>query len=959
MDSREEFTVLKGPTAVQSLRFSPDGKMIATAGYNGVVGLWPVAKTTSAGPTRHNQKTPVFDVTFSPDGTRIASSGFDGTIRLWNTDGLTPVSFSKQVHESYATGIVFYSGGSRIASVGPDGKVRLWDVESTVQVGGNFKGRDQWRRAFAIASDGRHFATGGADRHLWLSRFEAETPRSTKLGTHPGPLQTVAVNTDGTVVASAGSGGRIYLWEAAPRESQPGSLNGHTGLIYALQFSPDGKVIASAGMDKTIRLWDVATRTLIATLPEPLGQQVLSVAFDPLGKRIVSSLADGKLRLWDTTQHKSLDLLNLVPDRHKPFNSTVDPGDPAFVQQRRRQHAFKDLYRPFAVAFSPDGRHIAATGYGRVNLVPVSDDRFGSATAVLTCDSKGIFWTGDDLLISDCRDRVSFYSSQLTPRGDLFLLPPPRTVAIARNVGVFAFPHNLKDTVRTFFGPRYRGTPHLRPAPEAYASLFNRWTLWNTFRAAIRNSIDYTVDVHQRIKAVAGPGVYPIWLLLSWATFPLITIFMWLFFPTTVAWWAMPTSVENPGSRRLLASIRSFNPLPFLYFFGHTRRAVRSWFRKYRSSLQERCFNDVPQVTERAKYYSGIDVEVNGVKQKLTKDPGLYWISGVGGSGKSALAMHMLRDHIINNRTGSIPVLVDEEWGGSLTGYVAARFFDTRRKRGPTDEMIKLLGQDGSVYLLIDSLSERRRADALEQLRELLDKRLFRHLIVTSRDALPQGQTWRMMKQITPKGITDAELRGFVAVYLPGQPTETIDRIYNAIVSLLNHKELPSPLFLRFAIEQATKGSLENLNSLSLTYRYLEELRRNNGEIGQMDMVRAASVAAVASIRERLYPLAVSEEKLRNEFDVEADQQGFFDHGGSVRLTSPNLIEILIRSGVLLRRTADIQFAYDPVAEYLAAARILTNPSGRLAGLRAEVEESAATPVGRAYRVIKESLDEG
>src|SRR5437588_5966233 len=76
-----EFKAHTAPT--YGLTFSPDGKTLATAGFDNLVKLWDPA-------TGKEQKVltgsggPVYCVVFHPEGKVLASSGNDGVIRLWN-----------------------------------------------------------------------------------------------------------------------------------------------------------------------------------------------------------------------------------------------------------------------------------------------------------------------------------------------------------------------------------------------------------------------------------------------------------------------------------------------------------------------------------------------------------------------------------------------------------------------------------------------------------------------------------------------------------------------------------------------------------------------------------------------------------------------------------------------------------------------------------------------------------
>ena len=65
------------------MAFAPDGKWLATGGYDGSVQLWDTATgkvtTTLIG---HHQR--IGSLAFAPDSRTLASGAADGTVKWWN-----------------------------------------------------------------------------------------------------------------------------------------------------------------------------------------------------------------------------------------------------------------------------------------------------------------------------------------------------------------------------------------------------------------------------------------------------------------------------------------------------------------------------------------------------------------------------------------------------------------------------------------------------------------------------------------------------------------------------------------------------------------------------------------------------------------------------------------------------------------------------------------------------------
>jgi WD40 repeat protein len=121
--------VRRGGT-LQGACFSPDGRLIATYSYDGIVRLWDVQtgkEIRTDSPMKHGGR--VYSADFSIDGKWLVTASTDHTAIVWDTQTGKPVG-NKMKHDSWVLDARFSADGKRIVTASVDQTAQIWDAQT-------------------------------------------------------------------------------------------------------------------------------------------------------------------------------------------------------------------------------------------------------------------------------------------------------------------------------------------------------------------------------------------------------------------------------------------------------------------------------------------------------------------------------------------------------------------------------------------------------------------------------------------------------------------------------------------------------------------------------------------------------------------------------------------------------------------------------------------------------------
>ena len=323
----------------------------------------------------------VESVAFSPDGKVLASGSRDQTVKLWDSgSGELMRTFTR--HSGGLDSIAFSPDGTILAISSSENAVDLYDASSgnlmRSLAGCTIAGHA------AFSPDGKLLVTKSLSQKRNLQVWNVQTGELYQVLTdNHGGLNRIAFAPNGKVVAAIGSvdeekpygGQSLRLWDMQTGKVVM-SLTDFKYSLVDLAFSPDGNTIAVAG-EVTIIFRDAETGKLRSEIHSDVPSRnfeppVRSITYSPDGKLLAVSSYDNLFTVLDVAAGKPKyaflqDSRPTVAVFSPDGNSVVTGCQPKAIyfwdlKTAKLKIKIGNEAQSFSVAFAPDGKTIASDG---------------------------------------------------------------------------------------------------------------------------------------------------------------------------------------------------------------------------------------------------------------------------------------------------------------------------------------------------------------------------------------------------------------------------------------------------------------------------------------------------------------------------------------------------------------------------------------------------------------------
>ena len=261
----------------------------------------------------------VTSIAFTPDGRMLASGSRDGTVRVWNVQSGREACAPLEARAGVVA-IALVPDRSVIVAALEDRHLVLWDYglhREVTHIDAPHRSRLQ---AVAVSGDGRWVAAGGDSRRIYLWQTDRGAPGG-EIRNTTGRIEALAFTSDASGVLCGTHKGRLELFDRAPCVSR-WSVRTGLGRIVALAVRPRANAVVGGAADGTVAFWNLKDGSEQQRV-RPTRGKLSSLAVSPDATLLLVGLASGKACLTEAGTDREVALLDGHPGS---VTATAFPG---------------------------------------------------------------------------------------------------------------------------------------------------------------------------------------------------------------------------------------------------------------------------------------------------------------------------------------------------------------------------------------------------------------------------------------------------------------------------------------------------------------------------------------------------------------------------------------------------------------------------------------------------------
>lgn len=306
---KPKFKWLKGGTVlgVNSINYSPDGKMLATAGDDGTIKFWVANSGMLIRTIKASQNYYVICVKFSPDGSMLASSADDKLIRIWDVETGTLIrSWTADPYQIYA--LDFSPDGHQIASGGTDAKIKIWEVQTGTLIK-TLNGHTDYVYDIEYSNDGANLISVSDDQTLKKWNITTGTQIWSVVAHDWYAIDADFSHSEQYIATTGGlNQPQLKIWNASTG-AHIRTINADPFSINQCEWAIDDQTIITSGR-YGLKVWNIATGALLRH--EENGD--MAMALSPDGKIVThAGAAQAPIPMaYDTVYQRKYEDLSLI-----------------------------------------------------------------------------------------------------------------------------------------------------------------------------------------------------------------------------------------------------------------------------------------------------------------------------------------------------------------------------------------------------------------------------------------------------------------------------------------------------------------------------------------------------------------------------------------------------------------------------------------------------------------------